>query len=569
MFHLAQVPFSRFGSYLAFSLRPSTGSKGLYTCDGPDFHTLFLRTVHGDAAHSDVFRVEIVRDGQSVPFTCAADATRLHLQTDGNAFAEVCFAGPETVRFRMRGCGLRLTLAHVGSYGFAQRVAESVWHINSFENRRCFRLRALHGTLELDAPIAVERCEHIAATFLPGAGSEVCEGEVSEFRVTPPAPVDASFDDVLADVRAEWDKWRAPGADDAQMLADYVCWASVVAPEGHFARPAMLMSKNWMTHVWSWDHCFNAMALTERHPALAWDQFCIPFDGQDDSGVLPDLTNDALRIWNFTKPPIHGWALRWMLERTDAITPDQLEEIYPRLCRWTRWWLRERDDDGDGLPQYNHGNDSGWDNSTAFDVGFPVEGPDLTCFLVLQMDTLADVARRLGKTREAAQWVQEADALLARLREHFWRGDHFVAPRSGTHDVASDGDSLFPFLPLVLGTRLPADMAGPLLAALREPGRFLTPYGAATESTASPFYTPNGYWRGPVWAPPVLLLVDGLTRRGERELASEIADGFCRAFRKSGSAENFDALSGTGLRDRAYTWTASVFSILSRDTLKR
>ena len=35
----------------------------------------------------------------------------------------------------------------------------------------------------------------------------------------------------------------------------------------------------------------------------------------------------------------------------------------------------------------------------------------------------------------------------------------------------------------------------------------------------------------------------------------------------SGFAENFDALTGKGLRDLAYTWTASVALVLARDYL--
>jgi putative isomerase len=32
---------------------------------------------------------------------------------------------------------------------------------------------------------------------------------------------------------------------------------------------------------------------------------------------------------------------------------------------------------------------------------------------------------------------------------------------------------------------------------------------------------------------------------------------------RSGMAENYNALTGAGLRDRAYTWTASVFLLLA------
>jgi putative isomerase len=37
----------------------------------------------------------------------------------------------------------------------------------------------------------------------------------------------------------------------------------------------------------------------------------------------------------------------------------------------------------------------------------------------------------------------------------------------------------------------------------------------------------------------------------------------------SGMAENFDALSGDGLRDRAYSWTASVFLVLGHEYLNQ
>ena len=37
-------------------------------------------------------------------------------------------------------------------------------------------------------------------------------------------------------------------------------------PAGFVTRPAVLMSKHWMDKVWSWDHCFNALALAAGTP---------------------------------------------------------------------------------------------------------------------------------------------------------------------------------------------------------------------------------------------------------------------------------------------------------------
>jgi hypothetical protein len=38
---------------------------------------------------------------------------------------------------------------------------------------------------------------------------------------------------------------------------------------------------------------------------------------------------------------------------------------------------------------------------------------------------------------------------------------------------------------------------------------------------------------------------------------------------RSGFAENFDALTGEGLRDRAYTWTAAVYLLLAGEHVAR
>ena len=86
---------------------------------------------------------------------------------------------------------------------------------------------------------------------------------------------------------------------------------------------------------------------------------------------------------------------------------------------------------------------------------------------------------------------------------------------------------------------------------------------AASEWPESPHYTPDGYWRGPIWAPSTYLIVDGLRRGGETALDDDIAQRFCRLCAQSGFAENFDALTGDPLRDKAYTWTSSVFLLLA------
>ncbi len=115
-------------------------------------------------------------------------------------------------------------------------------------------------------------------------------------------------------------------------------------------------------------------------------------------------------------------------------------------------------------------------------------------------------------------------------------------------------------LPIVLADALPPDVAKSLAGQI---SRHLTRWGLATEPVDSPEYRADGYWRGPIWAPATILVEDGLRRAGYVELADIIAERFLALCEKSGFAENFDAITGEGLRDRAYTWTASAYLLLA------
>ncbi|MBZ0286264.1 MAG: hypothetical protein K8I30_01515, partial [Anaerolineae bacterium] len=256
-----------------------------------------------------------------------------------------------------------------------------------------------------------------------------------------------------------------------------------------------------------------------------------------------------------------------IMHKSELVRP-RMVIAYNSLVRWTNWWINHRDSDGDGLPHYHHGNDSGWDNATVFAGGVPVESPDLAAFLIVQYDTLYEIARRLGQpVEDRNQWKAQADALQQRMMDAFWRGDHFVARHALTHEDI-ETDCLLMYMPLVLGKRLPQEVRDALIAGLKAPGRFLTDYGFATEAINSPYYEPDGYWRGPIWAPSTMLLVQGLRWSSEKAFADEISRRFCNMCAAHGMAENYDALSGVGLRDRAYTWTSSVFLMLANKLLR-
>jgi Mannosylglycerate hydrolase MGH1-like glycoside hydrolase domain len=386
----AKVPFSRFGSYLAFTqVLPDSPFKlppGLY-----------LRSMR-DGDHA-VFRLELLAAGAPVPFQIHSSPILLRLEAQAGS-VEICIPQDDRIRLRGQGVSLRLTAV---TRTVAVPNANSHWEINTPPSEK-YMLWPIAGTLSVDAPWNGHSTMSTVATFIPAPATHRFEAEIDNYvSVWTPHAAGADFAASEGAVQRDYQHWLTrmpevpaaygPGAE----LAAYIDWASVVAPSGYFKYPAMLMSKNWMDRLWSWDHCFNAMALAYKDPALAWQQFEIPFDNQDPHGALPDTTGNESVEFSYTKPPIHGWALMWMIQNAGFRDPKHLAAIYEPLSRWTNWFFTYRDSNSDGLPEYDHGNDSGWDNSTVMLSGIPVESPDLDAFLILQMDALASIAHSLNK----------------------------------------------------------------------------------------------------------------------------------------------------------------------------
>ncbi|MFF9121660.1 amylo-alpha-1,6-glucosidase [Streptomyces massasporeus] len=483
---------------------------------------------------------------------------------------DVSYESPGTVRLRGSGLGIGVEAAartltpFSGTYFFRDPAADA--HVfTSYETGRRYRVTVLSGTVT-DAGTQTLGGGHRGLTVAAEASGpwEIAIEELDTAR--PPYASPATFDAITEAERRSFAEfvdrvapWRS-SATPAAELAAYVVWSATVRPTGLVTRPAVLMSKHWMDKVWSWDHCFNALALAPGYPDLALDQFALPFDHQDDSGALPDSVTHSEVLYNFVKPPIHGWTFGRLRRRLP--TPPghaELAETYSRLERWTDFWLTARRAPGADLPHYQHGNDSGWDNATTFDPARVVESADLAAFLVLQLHELADLATALDRPDQAHRWTRAAEETQAALLGRLWATDRFVARAVDTGDTWSSS-SLLDLMPVVLGEHLPADISSTLADHIKA---HLTPYGLATELPSSPHYLADGYWRGPIWAPATVLIEDGLRRAGHERLADDISARFRALCEAHGFAENFDALTGTGLRDRAYTWTASSYLLLA------
>jgi hypothetical protein len=561
-FDVRQIPFSYRGAW--FDLSPVVGLH-------QRSETIHLVS-HRNGMHA-VLALQPVAHGLPTAARWAASPSTLRWTADDGGTVMAAFDGPHVLRLRGRGLALRIADAaseltpFTGTYLFTDPV-DGTSVFTSYETGRRYRLTRISGTLQVVGAEALGAADRAVVAGADGGDWELAVQETT--AGAPPftptgtfaavvAAASAAFGDYL-DAVAPWRDERTPAA----AMAAYVLWSATVAPEGFLGREAVLMSKHWMDKVWSWDHCFNALALAAGLPDVALDQFLTPFDHQDPAGALPDSVTHSEVLFNYVKPPIHGWALNRLRGLSSReLTVAELREVHDRIAAWTRFWLVERRRPGHALPFYQHGNDSGWDNSTTFDLDRVIESPDLAAFLVLQLETLADLAAELGLPTH--EWKRERDTMLRAVIDELWRGTEFVAvgALSGRDSTAT---SLLNLLPLVLGERLPAAVRQTLADRLLT---HLTEHGLATEPPTSPRYEADGYWRGPIWAPSTALIEHGLRASGFAQLADDVSSRFRALCERSGFAENFDALTGAGLRDRAYTWTAAVYLVFAAEHVHR
>ncbi|WLS45289.1 trehalase family glycosidase [Micromonospora profundi] len=550
-FPIQDIPFSYRGSW--FNLSPVVAEKTY----ADDVHLVS----HQTGLHP-VLRLAPAAAGTTVVATPALLTWR-----SGADRIEAVYDGPAALRIRGHRLGLRIAAAadtltpFSGTYLYLDPTDGS--HVfTSYETGRRYRITVLSGALRLTDGV---EALGTADRFLDLGGEQQWEIAIEEYATArKPYTPSATFDELcrhrssefaaFVDAVAPWRGAETPAAE----LAAYVLWSATVSPAGFLARPAVLMSKHWMDKVWSWDHCFNAIALAAGEPELAWHQFHLPFDHQDAAGALPDSVAHSEVLHNYVKPPIHGWALRQLRRRLPQPSDRAaLAETYDRLARWSRFWLDARRAPGHDLPHYQHGNDSGWDNASTFDHDRVLQTADLAAFLVSQLRCLADLAVELGEPAE--QWSREADRVRTALLRDLWDGERFAA-RSPLTGQRRASRSLLDLMPIALGADLPAPVSTALARGVEA---HLTTHGLATEPPDSAHYVADGYWRGPIWAPSTVLVEDGLRRAGHTSIADDVSRRFLALCEKSGFAENFDAETGAGLRDRAYTWTASSYLILA------
>ena len=318
-------------------------------------------------------------------------------------------------------------------------------------------------------------------------------------------------------------------------------------------------------NIFQWDTCFMTMFCNYGHPYVpgicSLDNFyCKQFENGEISREIVRATGREYEPWvdregrglrsslmGFQvtyvgrKPPqppphlaldaVNHPIFAWAEMESCRITGDRerLALVYEPLVRYYRA-LRKY------LRQGNRLYMTDWasmDNSPRNDClirgGTAV---DTSSQMALFARNMADMADLLKKRKQAKAFRADAEELARVINEKMWDPD-----RKFYFDLTVDGKRS-PVKTVAAFWTLLAGVAGPkqveaLAAELRNPKTFGRKHRVPTLSGDDSTFEPlGGYWRGAVWAPTNTMVIRGLEKSGQNELAYEIAMEHLRIVRE-------------------------------------
>ena len=463
--------------------------------------------------------------------------------------AETCCAQVEFaltdrgyMRVRGAGAGLRLELRSAvdgnarACRGYYALPDGSGWEADFGKNGKLF-FDVLSGSFSANCVYDDEKSEYTAVAFDLLPDSDTCEFEAAIYGYTGRNIVNVckyeSFDELVEYNRADFARFcekypQMPRAyTETAKYAAWAVWSHVASTTNEIVEPVILWQNSLITSAAAWQQSYNAMAMI-NDPDEAWRLICTLFNYQDETtGRLPGMFAYSGGTRG-VQPPFQGFALDHIFRMIgdDFLTPSECERMYPKWARWTNYWTTYRTAGyGDDRTAIRSPGESGWDDATNCQDGFPLEDPNNMAFLVLMFECAARLARGCGKSGEADEWERRAKKLTQTLIDDYWDGEKFASRVKGKNVEAL---SLVCYQPIILGKRLPQHIIDKVAEKLIAEGDWLTEIGLASESMKSNRATFGpSFVLGRVAAPQNMIFAVGLHAAGKHKEADIIARRFC------------------------------------------
>lgn len=386
---------------------------------------------------------------------------------------------------------------------------------------------------------------------------------------------------------------------------DWGGFAQAIADSMNFARTyssfdnhrAHIVGRGWWIYkhaknnpdfgpYFGWDQFFNAQLAGFEDPEGAKETIRAHLAYQLPEGYIAncshwDLPQRESRVFvtaDHSQPPVGAMCIWKMHEHW----PDRdfLAEVYPALVRWSQWWLKARDGNGNGLLEWGDGLgvygsarlETGWDDTPHFDgvemagTQMTADAVDLNALWSLDALYLAKIAAALGDQAAARQHMEAHRSMNQRINDRLWNEELGIYCSRDWKD-APDGQPSFlaritpmNFYPLACGAAT-GERAERLLAYLYRDDKFWGEWMLPTLPFDDPAWRTQHYWRGHVWPPPNYIVWEGVRQFADSAHRAEFARRSVKLFMKGWNearicSENYRSDTGAPASHPHYTWGA-------------
>jgi putative isomerase len=370
-------------------------------------------------------------------------------------------------------------------------------------------------------------------------------------------------------------------------------WDTIYEPtrERVISPVSRVWSVSWGGYVlFDWDTLFAATLASIGDRDLAYANALEILREETPEGFVPNYARTGgWKSSDRSEPPVGAITVLGLYEKLH----DRwfLEDAFPPLLSWNRWWDEHRQIQGylawgsDGGNQPENLDDgsrgtregaileSGLDNSPMYDGAtydpqtHVLEFADvgLMSLYIADCDALAHIAHELGKADEERELTGRATRYREKLAT-MWDAEAGIFLNKDLHTgQASLRLSPTNFYPLLARAATPEQARTMIAKHLLNPVEFWGEWVIPSIARDDAAFHDQNYWRGRIWGPMNYLVYLGLRNYDDatarREFAEKSAALFLQEWREHGHVhENYNAVTGSGddvgSSDRFYHWGA-------------
>lgn len=206
---------------------------------------------------------------------------------------------------------------------------------------------------------------------------------------------------------------------------------------------------------------------------------------------------------------------------------DFLKEAFDACKKNHEWWVKTRNRTGQGLQHWRDFIETVRDDAdlptwTSTNGAENQEALDLNCYLLVQEQCLAEMAKELGLTKDFDFFLNAANERTLTMNGLLWHeGDQCYYGKDLVNDKWANIKDISTFFPLWAGLA-PEERAEALVKLFDDPA-FKTAYPVPTLATNAPLFGSDRHWHGSNWVEMSWLPILGLKKYGHYEKAAELA----------------------------------------------